>query len=93
MVIHEPSMKLQDCEAERDDAMRRFDDMEARWNEEKMRKRAAALFGSLTQLDSLAIHRLSVVPFPCLKPKEASIVEYVRVRSIKQLLPLPKLIS
>lgn len=37
--------KLQDCEAERDDAMRRFDDMEARWNEEKMRKRAAALFG------------------------------------------------
>ena len=65
-------MKLQDCEAERDDAMRRFDDMEGRWNEEKMRKRAAALFGSLTQLDSLAIHRLrrlSVVPFPFLPKK------------------------
>lgn len=37
----------QDSEAERDDAVRRFNDMEARWNEEKMRKRAAALFGLL----------------------------------------------
>jgi len=37
--------KLKDCQADRDDAMRRFNDMEARWNEEKMRKRAAALFG------------------------------------------------
>lgn len=37
--------KLKESEVEKEDAVRRFQDMDARWNEEKMKKRAAALFG------------------------------------------------
>ncbi|CAJ1414081.1 unnamed protein product, partial [Effrenium voratum] len=53
--------KLKETQLERDDARRRFLEMEAKWSEEKMKRRAEALFGVKTTDENPKIYSQSEV--------------------------------